>query len=118
MFSFLIAFEPPEYSEQLTVEWKTHFKESILPQLKGRFKWSEEESGSGGHLEGEDQELVCKVMNTYGWNRGVTFWGSLRFDPVQQEPPHQEPAEGGSGLSIGAALDEIRKDGKRRSKES
>jgi hypothetical protein len=116
MFSFLIAFEPPEYSEQLTVEWKKHFEERILPKLKGSFKW-QEESGLGGHLEGEDQELVCKVMNTYGWNRGVTFWGSPRFDPVQQEPPHQKPAEGGSGSSIGAALDEVKKDGRRRSKK-
>jgi hypothetical protein len=114
MFSFLISFKPP--AQQLTNEWKTYFIKCILPKFKGRYKWSPKKSG-GGYLKGKDHQLVCEVMQTYGWKMGVTSWGSLRFDPVQQEPPHQEPAEGGSGSSIGAALGEVKKDGKRRSKE-
>jgi hypothetical protein len=93
MFSFMIAFEPPD-SQQFTDKWEKYFKESILPELKDDFEWSQEEFG-WGNLEGKDHKRVCKVMETNGWERGVTWWGSLRFDPVQQEPPHQEPVGGG-----------------------
>jgi hypothetical protein len=88
MPSFTITFGPPEYSKQLTNEWETYFKESILPKLKGH-KWSQEKSG-WGHLEYKDQARVYEVMNTYGWKMGVNPWGSLCFDPVRQEPPHQD----------------------------
>jgi hypothetical protein len=60
MFSFMIAFKPPEYSTQLTNEWKTYFKKSILPKLEGDFEWSQEKSG-WGNLEGEDHERVYNV---------------------------------------------------------
>ncbi|KAG9185031.1 hypothetical protein G6011_00022 [Alternaria panax] len=115
MSRFMIAFSPPEYSQQLSDRWENYFRESILPKMKG-CKWSQEKSG-WGYLEYKDASRVFEVMNAYGWKMGVNSWGSLRFDPMRQGPPEQEPTECDYGASLGAVLDSGKKNGKRRSNE-
>jgi hypothetical protein len=52
----------------------------------------------------------------------VSFSSAPGFPPpedaIQQEAPHQQPTEGRSGLSTGAALNKVKKKGKRRYEES
>ncbi|KAL5411990.1 hypothetical protein PMIN06_009458 [Paraphaeosphaeria minitans] len=82
---FMIAFGPPEHSQERTNEWEQYFKDSILPRFES-VNWSQEKSG-WGRLECADKSRVYEVLTAYGWKMGMNPWGSVRYDPVQQKPP-------------------------------
>lgn len=84
---FIIAFGPPEYSRDKTVAWENYFKDTILPQLSGD-GWFQEKDG-WGWLETQNMARVNGVLTRHKWKKGKNYWGGIRYDPLQQEPPDQ-----------------------------
>ena len=97
----MVAFGPPSHTRRGTDEWEKYFKSEVLEKWDAHsclksYRWHQEKSGWGqllhtGHRDKNNQGATPSLqafLESLGFRKQKTHWGSSTFDPATDKPPH------------------------------